>query len=254
MNNTTNEFLKVKHTPADFAQQLWDSGQMLLAAGRYVAARRELEAAERQAFFKRDAALLARIYLPLLEAARQIRQFCCDGVIAITPGTTPDHRVALREVFNSGGVWLDMRALNMNRPVASSMPADVPVETLRILKHKMHWHITTQWREKLPGPRPRGIPVLWTRDAKKFIVPAQPESLVAVLPVPGIYHPGNPHHAQARETLFLTFEALALGWLARQTPKSGGWEELALLRRARKIDPACETILMRMISVAQGLI
>jgi hypothetical protein len=256
MNNDTDKHLHIANQPADFAQRLWDSGQGLLAAGRYVAARRELEAAERQAFRKRDAALLARIYLPLLEAARQIRQFCCDGIIAMTPANTQDHRAALREVFKVGGVWLDIQAAGMNHAPALSMPTDVPVESLRIVEQRQHWQITTHWRKNLhaPQPRPKGIAVLWTRDAEKFIAPAQPDTRVAILPMPGVYHPGNPRHAQARETLLLTFEALALNWLARHSESAGGWAELSILRQARKIDPACEPVLMRMMAVAQGLI
>lgn len=256
MNSSIDHPSEFPPKTVDFAQRLWASGQDLLAAGRYVAARRELEAAERQAFLKRDAALLARIYLPLLEAARQIRQFCCDGIIAITPGHATDQRSALRDVLSSGGVWLDIQAAGVNHVLSLSMPTDVPVESLRIVEQRKHWRMTTHWRKNLhdPQPRPKGVAVVWTRDAGKVISPAQPEALVAVLPPPGVYHPGNPRHGQARETVLLTFEALAMGWLGRQGNGSTGWAELAVLRQARNIDPACEAILMRMMTVAQGLI
>ena len=256
MNNDTGEHLHIANQPADFAQRLWDSGQELLAAGRYVAARRELESAERQAFLKRDAAMLARIYLPLLEASRQIRQFCCDGIIAMTPANSQDHRAALREVFKAGGVWLDIQAAGMNHAPTPSMPTDVPVESLCIVEQKQHWLITTPWSKTphAPQPRPKGIAVLWTRDAGKLIAPGRLDTRVAILPMPGVYHPGNPHHAQARETLLLTFEALALNWLAQHSESAGGWAELSILRQARKIDPACERVLMRMMTVARSLI
>src|SRR5437762_2488088 len=64
--------------------------------GRYVAARRELEAAEAAAWRKQDCASLARIYLPLLEVRRQIRQNATDGVIIIAP---PHEIGAKRKVF-----------------------------------------------------------------------------------------------------------------------------------------------------------
>ena len=256
MDSSTDDYMESPVRPADFAQRLWASGQDLLAAGRYVAARRELEAAERQAFRKRDAALLARIYLSLLEVARQIRQFCCDGIIAITPGNTADQRAALREVFSSGGVWLGMQGAGIMKPIAIPIAPDTPVELLSIVKYHEHWRLTSPTCKSGLG-RHRGrssVALQWTHDPGMFILPARPDALVAVLPPPGVYHPGNPRHGQARETLFLTFEALAMGWLGRQGKVSRDWAELAILRQARRIDPACEQIFMRMMTVAQGLI
>ncbi len=256
MDNGTDDHLESPARPVDFAQRLWASGQDLLAAGRYVAARRELEAAERQAFLKSDAALLARIYLPLLEAARQIRQFCCDGIIAITPGDTASQRAALRDVLHSGGVWLRVESAGRNKPCALPQVPDSPVELLSIVKYREHWRMTLPACKRGMGRQPGrfSVPVQWTHDPGMFISPARPDALVAVLPPPGVYHPGNPQHGQARETVLLTFEALARGWLGRQEKGSTGWAELTVLRQARNIDPACEPLLMRMMAAAQELI
>ena len=256
MNSSIDDPLEFSPKPVDFAQRLWASGQDLLAAGRYVAARRELEAAERQAFRKRDAALLARIYLPLLEAARQIRQFCCDGIIAITPGHSSAQCTALRDVLSSGGVWLRIQEAGKNKPGTLSIAGDALVELLSVLKYRDQWFITSPVCKGGIGRQRKRTSVLmqWTHDPGKIISPAQPQALVAVLPPPGVYHPGNPRHGQARETVLLTFEALAMGWLGRQDNGCTGWAELAVLRQARNIDPACEAILMRMMTVAQGLI
>ncbi len=240
--------------PTDFARRLWNSGQDLLAAGRYVAARRELEAAERQAFFRRDAALLAGIYLPLLEASRQIRQFCCDGIIAITSNGAMERRLALRELARSGGVWLVMEGQRAEKrgvahqALMAGGAADVPIESLRLFSHHHQWRITAHRNSRF------GLPVLWTGDSGRIIQPAQPDNLLAILPPPGVYRPGDACHAQARETLLLTFEALALGWLARQRMANAGWASLAILRHARNIDPACERVLMRMMVMAEALI
>ncbi len=248
MNFDTHAIAHRSVPPTDFAQRLWDSGQSLLAAGRYVAARRELEAAERQAFFKRDAALLAGIYLPLLEAARQIRQFCCDGVIAITSANTVKARKAMRQLATAGGVGLLMETCGTRSSRTPTTSADAPVEYLRLIEHQQYWRITTS------APGHSGIAVQWTHDPAHIIAPAEPEQLLAILPPPGIYRPGDPRHAQARETLLLTWEALALGFLRRQDATPDGWAELAVLRSARHIDPACERILLRMMAVAQKLI
>ena len=256
MDNGTDDHLESPARPLDFAERLWASGQDLLAAGRCVAARRELEAAERQAFRRRNAALLARIYLPLLEAARQIRQFCCDGIIAITPGLTANQRAVPREALRSGGVWVSMRGAGITKPIAIPIAPDSPVELLSIVRYHEHWCLTSPACKSGLGRRcgRSSVALQWTHDPGMFISPARPDALVAVLPPPGVYHPGNPRHGQARETLLLTFEALAMGWLGRQEKASTGWAELAVLRQARNLDPACEQIFMRMMTVAQGLI
>ena len=248
MNTGMTDHVELSPLPSYFAQRLSESGQLLLAAGRYVAARRELEAAESQAFLRRDAALLAGIYLPLLEAARQIRQFCCDGIIAVTPGQTMDQKRAVHDQLRCGGVWLAIESLHARNSFPIAVPTEVPFESLRLFQHRRSWQIAAHHHGTL------GIAVLWTSDAGRLITPANPEELVAILPPPGIYRPGNPHHAQARETLLLVFEALALRWLARQGKTSGGWAALAVLREARRIDPACERILMRMMDLAESLI
>jgi hypothetical protein len=248
MNMDTHSIAGRPVPPTDFAQRLWDSGQSLLAAGRYVAARRELEAAERQAFFKRDAALLASIYLPLLEAARQIRQFCCDGVIAITPCGTADTRKASRELAATGGVGLLIQTHGMRPPRVPATPADTPVEYLHIIQHGRTWSITPT------TPARSRVPVQWVQNPARIISPAQPDQLLAILPPPGIYRPGEPRHAQARETLLLTWEALALQLLQPHTAKLEGWVKLSLLRRARRIDPACESVVMQMMAAAKNLI
>lgn len=254
MNIPIRNHVNLSAGKSEFALRLWDSGQSLLAAGRYVAARRELEAAERQAFIRRDAALLAGIYLPLLEASRQIRQCCCDGIIAITPGDTMEERPALRELSKTGGMRLVMETSSTGKTRAArdtikpSGSADVPLESLRLIAHQRSWRITANGQARI------GIPVLWTKDSARMIEPADSEHLVAILPPPGIYRPGDPRHTQARETVLLTFEALALQWLKRQGEQDVSWAALAILRKARDIDSACERILMRMIALAEALI
>ncbi len=238
-------------TPSNFVLRLWDSGQSLLAMGRYVAARRELEAAEQQAFRQLHAAVLAGIYLSLLEAGRQIRQLCCDGLIAIITDHKLNRFHVTRELVNSGGVGLMMdtgRKLDTHSFSQRSVAKEVAVEFLRLVSIKGSWYLTPM------GGRYFVVPVIWTTDPEQLIVPAAPENLIAILPPPGIYRPGDPHHAQARETLFLVWEALALGYLARRhQQRRDGWAELAVLRQARKIDPACERILMQMITLAESL-
>lgn len=158
-----------------------------------------------------------------------------------------DQKIAVRELLRFGGVWLAIESPHARNSFKFAVPTDVPFESLRIFQHRLSWQIAGHHHGT------NGIKVLWTNDVGRLITPANPEDLVAILPPPGIYRPGDPRHAQARETLFLVFEALALRWLARQGQQSGGWAAFAVLREARRIDPACERILMRMMNLLESL-
>ena len=69
--------------PSSYLHRMWELGEHHLAARRYVLARRELEAAEAVAWRDHDAQALARLYLPLLEARRQIRYHAAEGTVLI---------------------------------------------------------------------------------------------------------------------------------------------------------------------------
>jgi hypothetical protein len=68
---------------ADDLQQLCDVGQEQLSSMDYVRARATLEEAERLAWEDRDWDTLARLYMPLQEAHRQIRQRCGEGTVRL---------------------------------------------------------------------------------------------------------------------------------------------------------------------------
>jgi len=61
--------------------------------------------------------------------------------------------------------------------------------------------------------------------------------------------------ALARESLLIAWEALALKWQHRHPPRQGAtaWEELAWLRHALQVDPACEPIALRLIALAEAI-
>jgi len=65
-------------TPQDLQTQC-ELGQQLLMDTRYIEAREALTAAEAVAFQLQDFDTLARLYMPLQEAHRQIRQRCGEG-------------------------------------------------------------------------------------------------------------------------------------------------------------------------------
>jgi hypothetical protein len=95
-----------------------------------------------------------------------------------------------------------------------------------------------------------GLTVRWTADAGDMIQSGDGEVTVP-LPMPGVYEPGNPMHALARESLMVAWEGLALKWQARHPVKGEAWEQMAWQRLALRIDPACEPAAMRMIGLAE---
>ena len=58
-------------------------GQAQLVEMRYLDAEKTLAAAEQLAWDAKDFDALSRLYMPLQEARRQIRQTCMDGVIRL---------------------------------------------------------------------------------------------------------------------------------------------------------------------------
>jgi hypothetical protein len=69
--------------PAGETQSLCETGQEQLMRLDYLAAQQTLEQAERLALEARDYDALARLYMPLQETRRQIRQRCGEGVVRL---------------------------------------------------------------------------------------------------------------------------------------------------------------------------
>jgi hypothetical protein len=275
--------------PRDAVERAWQRGQDHLAAGRYALARNELTDAEAQAWRRRDPSALARIYLPLLEACRQLRARACDGPIVIAPPlvASADPR-AIRRLLRAwsgrqsatdasprvGTLVIGGRAAARLRPTLRTLSYRVPGgEVLELVAH------TDQTRLVAPAdPRwAAGLPVVWTNDPTRLVEPAGTAfaewgHLTIPLPRPTgpdaglcICAPGTLRHALARESLLEAWEALALGWLRRHGAQPDAaahadhkgrawlWNQMALWRCVRAIDPAAEPVLMELLAQAERL-
>ncbi len=245
--------------------RLWNLGQQHLAAGRYVPARRALESAETIAWRQRDTESLARLYLPLLEARRQIRYNAAEGFLVIIHPGTPlaMQQKQFREFLASpAGTILLPCAAGARSPryhAACTFAGSVQYESRRtgrwleallLLTHKNQTRLAP-----LADPTfAAGLPITTTTDPSKIIGPSTDEHLTVPLPPPGRYTSGS-LHALLRESLLIAPEALALKWQHRHPPghTTDPWEELAWLRLALRIDPACEPITMRLIALAEAI-
>jgi hypothetical protein len=234
--------------------RLWSEGERLLVAGRYGAARSMLERAAGMAWRVRDARSLARLYLSLLEVRRQIRYRAVEGRIVIGGG----EKGAIAELERVGaGIYLaggdKDRALQLARGVEmAARRKGACLEALVLLQHGDQTRLVSPQEAIFAA----GLPVMWTREAMAEIAESTEPVLTVALPPMGMYGgSGSGLSALARESLLIAWEALALRWQGRH-PLAGGagpWEELAWLREALRIDPACEPVTMRLIAVAEGV-
>jgi hypothetical protein len=304
-----------------FMFRLWERGQQHLAAGRYVAARSALQAAEAIAWRNRDAQSLARLYLPLLEARRLIRYHAAEGTVLICPpgaSTQLEHELlggffAVESgtilLASPAGVGGSSRGANHRRGAGAGgrragggqMPACRLAGSVQYESRR-----SGRWLEALlliqKGDQVRlasqadatfaaGLPVRWTQSDNESIGESTDPDLVVPLPKPGRYQRaeersagvGPPErgreggeggdggesrlHALARESLIVAWEALALRWQHRHPPPpcahaghsrlrdplDAAWQEMAWLRLALRVDPACEPVTMRLIALAEAV-
>ena len=250
--------------PLPDLHRLWNLGQQHLAAGRYVPARRALESAESIAWRQRDTQSLARLYLPLLEARRQIRYNAAEGLLVVlNPATPPaEQQKQFREFLNSpaGTILLPCISGSPRHHAACLFAGSVQYESRRtgrwleallLLTHKNETRLSPPADPTVAA----GFPITTTTDPTKILGPSTEPNLTVPLPPPGRYTSG-PLHALLRESLLIAPEALALKWQHRHAPAKAAdpWEELAWLRLALRIDPACEPITMRLIALAEALL
>jgi hypothetical protein len=244
-----------------YMERQWESGQRHLVAGRYVAARSDLQAAEAIAWREKDFRSLARLYLPLLEARRQIRYNAAEGAVVICPpglSQTAEQR-ALRNFLraDSGTILLGCAA-GCGPAGACRLAESVQyasrrtgrwLEALLLIDHGGEVRLSTQADPTFAA----GLPVEWTSDPKRMIGASTDGHLIVPLPPAGTYRAGDPLHAVARESLIVAWEALALKWQHRHPLRKNAqpWDEIAWLRRALRIDPACEPISMRLMSLVE---
>jgi hypothetical protein len=240
------------HPQGRWVERLWNAGERLLIKGHYAAARCELERAEAAAFYRRDAAALTRIYLPLLEACRQIRQLSTDGLISIQVESIARRSVnaELHRLASHGGGVVISASTHFARQIArrSRLTAH-PIESLLLLRHSNHVRLTSALKPHFVS----GLPVVWRPAERAETPPASPEHMCVSLPPAGDYLPGTPGHALLAESTILLFEALALKRLQHWKIPSDGWQRLAVLRQLRLVDMACEPLTLQLLHGAEKL-
>ncbi len=250
-------------TSSEHMEKLWNVGQHLLGQGRYVAARSFLERAEALAWRRRDAQSLARLYLPLLEVRRQIRYDAAEGVILIcSPSGRAREEAAWLDEFVKCETGTALLACSAGEGEAACRFAGSVGYAARRTGRRLEALVLVKLAEEVrlaPAAEPlfaAGLRVAWTKDSAQQIGDATAERLEVPLPPPGWYAPDAAMHGVARESLIVGWEALALKWQRRHPPPAGAdaWEEMAWLRLALRVDPACEPVSMRLMALAEAVL
>jgi hypothetical protein len=267
---TSNEArLTMACMTTDYLERMWQRGQEHLAAMRYAAAVRDLEAAEGAAWRRGDGVALARVYLPLLEARRQIRYQAAEGTLVIcSPAASlheeratvntflQDARIKAGSILIIAGSGATHRKLHHLRRALefagavkyAARSTGRWLESLLLLSHGDETRIVSPADPTFAA----GLPI--TRESGAALSTTTDPALAIPLPPAGRYTAKDAAHPVAREGLIFAWEALALKWQQRHPPFATGtpWEEMAWLRLALRIDPACEPITMRLVALSEA--
>ncbi len=232
----------------------WAAGERCLAAGLYMPARRVLETAESIAWRRGDAYSLSRLYLPLLETCRQLRCQAGDGLIVIVdPWRRAAQRQAAARLIRWGAgtmICSGPRAVQQSRYIMRlARSRGLPLEALVLCGRRERWRISSPADPTFAA----GLPVRFTRDPAALYEPASPENMTVTLPGPGFFTEGEPAHGLAKESLLAAWEGLALRWQSRHPGQAAPWAQMQWLRESRRIDPACEPVLTRLIQLAEQI-
>ncbi len=248
---------KANELPKEHVSLLCRAGEQYLAGGQYVEAQRLLRQAEAQAWRQRDGFALARIYLSLTEASRLLRQQACDGMIVIS---TQDDGMVRRRMMREfvgeragtillGGRSGDRSVLKMlERVQYAAQKRGYAVEALLLLRCGQKWRVASVADPTFAA----GLPVCWVQNLSDQRAGKPGHADEILLPPVGVYPPGSAGAKLAGESLLAAHELLALKWQARHLVRASRWVEMDWLRRAIRIDPACEPVLMRLLALAGG--
>ena len=237
----------------DDLQQLCERGQEQLMQMHYLQAAATLAEAERHAWAQRDWDTLSRLYLPLQEARRQIRQRCGEGIVCLDlisenadDVMDPKHVV---QNFSHGQVlvagWGSIEPALRARQLAAQhglfletfLAAAYPGTEQRLVA------IVPLPQSKLPDPQPRSVEELLKRCPLRTIVLKE----------------GDLPRGSRRGTFETYGQVMAL-WERLHTPflavadaQSDPVEKMEGYRTTIRVDAACELAHQKLSDVAREM-
>jgi len=234
-------------------QQQCERGQEHLVATRYRQAEAVLSAAEQQAWTRRDWDALARLYMPLQEARRQVRQRCGEGVVCLDLlAEGPGDDLAARHVLENYphaqllvAGWGSLAPAAHVRQMAAEM--DLYVETFLAAVYPV-----TGGRAVLIAPLPETVlPTVCDRSIDQLRRDAPAHCLV--MDVTELPHGAQPGTADTFGRAMRLWEHLHAPFLAAADAQSDAIAKMQAYRHTIRVDDACELAHQRLSDVARAL-
>ena len=236
----------------DQLQAACERGQEQLIATDYLSAAATLAGAEATAWDVQDFDTLARLYMPLQEARRQIRQRCGEG------------EVNLRIIATSGSDALDAERVVAGQPHGQLLVAGWgttrPAAAVRRLAVERRLYVETYlaaaypgedgqvvvaivpFEGPLPDPSPRSADALLSLLPAGSVVASPDELVVAPRGTPATY-----------AVVMGLWERLHKPFLAMAEADPDPLRRMAAFRRTIAVDPACELAHQHLSDTARDL-
>ncbi|HEX4792490.1 MAG TPA: hypothetical protein VH370_01795 [Humisphaera sp.] len=228
-------------------------GQQQLMAMQYLEARTTLVEAERVAWQMREWDTLARLYMPLQETRRQIRQRCGEGIVCldlISEGAS-DALDPLHVVQN----------YSHGQILVAGWGSIAPALGVRRLAFEHGLFLETFLAAAYPTPRGTAVAIVPLAEGK--MPDSQPrsiEELKRLLPAPSIVIAASELPQGSRRGTFETYGQVMAIWEKLHTPFIAAADALADpvqkmegYRRAIAVDEACELAHQKLSDVARRM-
>lgn len=234
-------------------QSQCERGQQLLMRTQYLQAERILVAAERQACAAEDYDTLARLYMPLQEVRRQIRQRCAEGTVhlSLTAQGANDQVLARHVIENYPHGQLLVAGWGSIQPALEvrrlARENDLYLETFLAAVYPLHDRraivVVPLEEVALPAPQPRTLEQLGALLPAHCLVLSEGQ-------LPELSRPGTPETFAAVAALW---ERLHQPFLAQADAEPDPRRRIAGYRRTLCVDYACELAHQKLSDVARQL-
>jgi hypothetical protein len=234
-------------------QELCERGQEQLMRMEYLEAAATLADAERHAWAQRDWDALARLYLPLQEARRQIRQRCGEGIVCLDliPEGPDDVMDPLHVVRN----------FSHGQLLVAGWGTIEPALRVRQLAAQHGLFLETFLAAAYPGPRERliaiiPIPQIRLPDPE----PREMEELARLCPPHSIVLSESEVPHGSRRGTFQTYGQVMAMWERLHTPflaaadaQKDPLQKMEGYRTTLRVDQACELAHQKLSDVAREM-
>lgn len=233
-------------------QEICEFGQQALVETDYLRAERILAQAEQLAWEQRDYDSLSRLYMPLQEARRQIRQRCGEG------------EVCMDLLAQSASDVLDARHVVQNHPFGQLLVAGwgsiEPAIGVRRLAREHELYLETFLAAVYPTDIGRVVAIVPLQS--DCVPPADArsiEELRRILPEHSLIFPESelPHGsrrgtAETFSQVMAMWERLHAPFLAEADAQADAIARMQGYRRVIDVDDACELAHQELAEVAKG--